>query len=93
MKWQKLWISKDTHGAERNESQTRIKQCARDFSSLENSFKCMNAHNITNYTHVLQTETGSIYVFQLLVFLQLNHVFKLYYVALVLFKSNVLFPN
>lgn len=64
MKWQKLWISKDTQCAERNESQTRIKQCARDFSSLENSFKCMNAHNTTNYTHVLPEETGSIYVFQ-----------------------------
>lgn len=72
IKWQKLWISKDTQCAERNESQTRIKQCARDFSSLENSFKCMNAHNKTNYTHVLHKETGSIYVFQLLASLQLN---------------------
>lgn len=38
IKWQKLWISKDTQCAERNESQTRIKQCARDFSSLESSY-------------------------------------------------------
>lgn len=35
MKWQKFWISIDTQCAERNESQTRIKQCARDFSSFE----------------------------------------------------------